>query len=66
MRSVFCIRIDLDNWPEDKPSEQGSILSENQNQEHRAFSTLWYVKMSNVLLQLCGDRDVQEVPVSQT
>lgn len=36
-RSVFCIRIGLDNWPEDKPSEQGSILSKNQNQEHRAF-----------------------------
>lgn len=34
---MFCIRIGLDNWPEDKPSEQGSILSENQNQEHRAF-----------------------------
>lgn len=36
-RSVFCIRIGLDNWPEDKPNEQGSILLENQNQEHRAF-----------------------------
>lgn len=48
-RSVFCIRIGLDNWPEDKPNEQGSILSENQNQEHRAFSTLWYVRVSKIL-----------------